>query len=283
MSSEIPGGPFAKSSVSVVIRNRNEAEYLGHVLFALANQSQKPAEIILVDNESSDSSIAVANEYGAQVVPLSRSEFTYGRALNIGIAASKGDIILLLSAHSLPIGPGFIGDGVRSLLECDAAAVCCRNIRFIDSNYKWSERHIMEWPITWAAIWDHTIESRGAFLRRSVWEGIRFREDLEASEDRQWSFDVLKAGNKIASSDAFYWYMRRQSMLDGIKVYQREMTAMYRIGGDIGHYSSRECAKNAFIAWKSAVRNTVDGLLRYAVFKTIPFWASRPPRKGSLR
>src|SRR5579863_452148 len=118
--------------VSAVIRNRNEAHHMAHVLTALAHQSEPLHEVVVVDNESSDSSIALAERFGARIVKISRSEFTYGRALNVGIAASSGDAILILSAHSLPIGPHFVCDAVSSLDRTGAAAVRCRDIRVMD-------------------------------------------------------------------------------------------------------------------------------------------------------
>jgi rhamnosyltransferase len=270
-------------SVAVVIRNRNESQYLEPVLAALRAQTYQPQEIIVVDNESTDASVAVANAHSAKIVPISRAEFTYGRAINVGIAACRADTVLLLSAHCLPLGSGFISDAVNALVESGAAAVCCRSVRQIDNHSTWADRHIVKGEATWPEIWNHTIESRAALLRREVWEKIRFREDLESSEDRQWSREVLAAGYSIATSGAFYWYMRRTTLIGGVREFQRAMTSMYRLGGDIGSFSMGTVAGKTLHAWKNAVRSTLDSLLRYAVFKAVPYLASRRPKDGSLR
>ena len=50
--------------ISVVVPVRNEAATLPELLAALIRQSITPAEIVLVDTGSTDSSIAIAQEWG---------------------------------------------------------------------------------------------------------------------------------------------------------------------------------------------------------------------------
>jgi rhamnosyltransferase len=90
---------------SVVIRNRNEREYLERLLRVLSLQTVRP-EIVMVDNESTDGSAEVAAASGSKLIHIAKSEFTYGRAINIGVAAAAADIVILLSSHSLPATGG---------------------------------------------------------------------------------------------------------------------------------------------------------------------------------
>lgn len=55
--------------VSVVIPCLNDAAALETCLSSLARQSLQPFEIVVVDNNSTDSSAAVARRFGARVVP----------------------------------------------------------------------------------------------------------------------------------------------------------------------------------------------------------------------
>jgi GT2 family glycosyltransferase len=48
--------------ISVVIRNRNDGAHLRHVLRALSLQDT-PAQVILVDNVSTDDSVRVTREF----------------------------------------------------------------------------------------------------------------------------------------------------------------------------------------------------------------------------
>ena len=87
--------------VSVFIRVRDEAAALQEVMRALAEQIiDATIEIVVLDNESDDESAQVALAAGARVFSLPRQYFGYGRALNLGAAVCRGEIIVLLSAHS---------------------------------------------------------------------------------------------------------------------------------------------------------------------------------------
>ena len=60
-----------RASVSIVVIGRNEGERLERCLGAVrAAQGCEQAELIYVDSNSSDNSIAVAQGWGAQVIEL---------------------------------------------------------------------------------------------------------------------------------------------------------------------------------------------------------------------
>ena len=49
--------------VSIIIRTKNEERWIDHCLSAIATQSIKDYEIILVDNNSDDNSVKIAKKY----------------------------------------------------------------------------------------------------------------------------------------------------------------------------------------------------------------------------
>ena len=83
----------------VVIRCRNEIEWLPRVISSLNNQSIKPSKIILVDNSSDDGSAEFAKKKHCAVVKYDKDEFNYSYALNLGIKETCAEEILILSAH----------------------------------------------------------------------------------------------------------------------------------------------------------------------------------------
>src|SRR5437773_12490978 len=95
--------------LSILIRNLNEAKCLSATLFAL--QKQKVSfeyEIIVIDNESEDDSVTIAEEMNSKVFSLKRNKFTYGHALNYGISKCRGEIILILSSHVILLNEFFL-------------------------------------------------------------------------------------------------------------------------------------------------------------------------------
>lgn len=85
--------------VSVVIPNYNGEKYLKKCLETLMEQSLKPEEIIIVDNNSSDGSIELINTYFRDKVTLIRLEENTGFsvAVNVGIKHNKSEFVALLN------------------------------------------------------------------------------------------------------------------------------------------------------------------------------------------
>ena len=85
---------------SVIIRCYNEADHIGKLLHGLSQQSMQNFEIILVDSGSTDGTIEIAEEYGVdEIVYIDPEDFSFGRALNYGCEAARGDICVFASAH----------------------------------------------------------------------------------------------------------------------------------------------------------------------------------------
>lgn len=81
-----------KLTVSIVIPVYNEAWYLSDCLDAIARQTKKPDEVIVVDNNSTDGSADVAKKYDF-VKLLREPKQGIIHARSRGFNAAKGDII----------------------------------------------------------------------------------------------------------------------------------------------------------------------------------------------
>ncbi len=88
------------ATVSVVIPVKDDSAELARCLRALALQTRRPDEIIVVDNGSTDASATVARDGGARVVRCDRAGIP--AASSTGYDAASGDLILRLDADCLP-------------------------------------------------------------------------------------------------------------------------------------------------------------------------------------
>jgi glycosyltransferase involved in cell wall biosynthesis len=91
--------------VSVLIPARNEESTLPNLLTALKQQTFKPYEIIVIDDQSADATPQIAEQAGVKVVqtsPLPTGWTGKNWALKTGYAASSGDILVFLDADTEP-------------------------------------------------------------------------------------------------------------------------------------------------------------------------------------
>lgn len=86
--------------VSVVIPVYNEEKYIKNCLDSLMKQEEKPDEIIVVDNNSTDNTVNIVNQYKNIKVIRERKQGIIA-ARNAGFDHSQGDIIARCDADSI--------------------------------------------------------------------------------------------------------------------------------------------------------------------------------------
>ncbi len=120
--------PAVRTSVSVIIPCYNEERFIGKALENLADQySCEDYELIVVDGMSDDGTRAVVEQFRGlhphlSIKLLNNPARNIPSALNLGIAAARGEIIARMDAHAAP-SPGYVRRCVAVLSESDAAVV----------------------------------------------------------------------------------------------------------------------------------------------------------------
>jgi rhamnosyltransferase len=266
--------------ISVVIRNLNEAASLRKVLAALRSQNCAPAEIIVVDNESTDNSRDVAAEFDARVVSLPRNAFTYGRALNVGIREASQPFVLNLSAHSVPLGRTFIEDVLEPFSDPKVGAVTCRNVAKKEDLADWPAPRRLNGAVEWNTLFSQGLVNSAAAIRRDLWLRFPFDEDLPFSEDALWSRKVLSAGKEIGTSAAMYVYLRDYKFVEIMRRRDLEGIATYQISGLQPPYSARRFVRAVLVgAPRAALRVIAYECLLYASSLTVSLRAGRKAQK----
>lgn len=128
------GRAISVPRVSVIVPTVNEAKNLPHVLPRI------PAwidEVILVDGNSSDGTVATARELMPDIVVIEQPRLGKGAALAVGFAAARGDILVTLDADG-SADPAEMAGFVGALL---AGADFVKGSRFLQGG----DTHDMEW------------------------------------------------------------------------------------------------------------------------------------------
>ena len=89
-------GAAGADTVSVIVPVHNGAAFLAETLRAVAAQTHAPVELILVDDESTDDSVAVAQASGVPFKLLRQRNAGVSRARNAGLAAAQGAYVCFL-------------------------------------------------------------------------------------------------------------------------------------------------------------------------------------------
>lgn len=106
------------TTITVIVPAYNAAGTLGPCLASLRRQTVRPAEIIVVDDASTDDTAAVATRYGAKLVRLAANGGP-GVARNAGAAQAAGELLAFTDADCVAPADWL----ARMLAALDAAEV----------------------------------------------------------------------------------------------------------------------------------------------------------------
>ena len=118
--------------ISIIIRTKNEERWIGHCLKSIFNQTIKDFEVILVDNQSTDGTVEKAKKYPIKLVSIDK--YLPGKALNIGINNSCGDILVFISGHCIPEKNDWLEKIISDLAKEDVAGVYGRQVPISSSS-----------------------------------------------------------------------------------------------------------------------------------------------------
>jgi GT2 family glycosyltransferase len=116
----------------VVVDNFNYADYLGDAINSALQQLWAVVEVVVVDDGSTDRSLAVARAYGDQVVLLEKRNGGQASAFNAGFAHCSGDYVVFLDSDDV-LHPEHAGNVVRLLEAHPDAAFAQFRLRVVDS------------------------------------------------------------------------------------------------------------------------------------------------------
>jgi rhamnosyltransferase len=266
---------------SIVVRAYNESKHLGRLLEGIGHQTIRDAEVIVVDSGSTDSTVELAQQYGASVVHIPPSEFSFGRSLNLGLQAASREYVVIASAHVHPVYPDWLAC-LLSPFQDDRIGVVYGKQRGPGAS-KFSEQRMFQ---QWFPEADATRQSSpfcnnaNAAIRRSLWLEHPYDETLTGLEDIAWAKWVQEHGYHVSyAAHAEIIHTHSETPSGVYDRYCREAMAFKRIFTE-SHFSIYDCARlivsNVLSDSLDAVRR--GRLLQSAVsilwFRSMQFWGT---------
>jgi glycosyltransferase involved in cell wall biosynthesis len=117
--------------VSILINNHNYGRYLRACIASALEQSYRSVEVVVVDDGSTDDSVAIIRSYGTDVVVVCQENGGQASAFNAGFAASRGEIVCLLDSDDMFL-PGKARTVVDLLSSQAEAGWCFHDLQSID-------------------------------------------------------------------------------------------------------------------------------------------------------
>ena len=218
--------------LSIIIRSFNEERHIGRLLDGIAKQVTSFAyEVIVVDSGSTDATVYIAKKLGAQIVAITPESFSFGRALNIGCDAAKGEILLFASAHVYPVYTDWLENIVKPFENSQTALVYGRQTgneltRFSELRVfsKWfpaKSNYQQETPFC---------NNANCAIRKELWKQQVFDESLTGLEDLDWAKRIMNKGFSIAyEAEAIIVHVHEETFQKIKTRYQREAIALKQI------------------------------------------------------
>jgi len=214
-------------TVSLVIRCFNEEAHIGRLLTGVVRQTRVPEQIIVVDSGSTDATLAIASTFPVEIVTIAPEDFSFGRALNLGLAAARTDLAVLASAHVYPLYDTWVERLIAPFAMPEIAVTYGR--QQTPPRGRFSERQLMaQWfPARSVERQRHPFcNNANAAIRRRVWIEQPYAEELTGLEDLDWAKRALANGHHVSYvAEAPVAHAHDESFAQVVNRYRREAIA----------------------------------------------------------
>ena len=225
-----------EARITLIIRCHNEEAHIGRLLTGALHQTRVPDEIILVDSGSTDATVSIASAFPTTIITIPPEDFSFGRALNVGLAASDGDFAVFASAHVYPVYDSWIEQLVAPFREERIALTYGRQQAPPDGRF--SEQQLLtRWfpSRSVARQRDPFCNNANAAIRRSVWETLPYDEQLTGLEDLDWAKRALDLGHELSYvAEAPVIHVHDETFSQVVNRYRREAIAHKQIYAEHG-------------------------------------------------
>jgi glycosyltransferase involved in cell wall biosynthesis len=184
--------------ISIILRNRNEGEYIGFAIQSCLDHFDKP-EIIVVDNGSSDDSLQTVNLFKdrTKIKVVSINDYSPGKSINLGVESASNDLILVLSAHSqiTKMNISKVIEALKDNVAIFGNQTPIYKGKKITKRYIWSHFKNSIIKDMYSEIEDrHFLHNAFCFYDKTFLMRNPFDETLSGKEDRYWARDMINQG-----------------------------------------------------------------------------------------
>jgi rhamnosyltransferase len=191
-----------------------------------------------VDSGSTDGTLDIAQKHNCRITHIKKSEFTFGRSLNVGCKFAKGDFLVFVSGHCIPASQDWLDELCKPLVEKQVAYSYGRQIGRDTTKYS-ETKHFDKWFPEYSKVPQEGFfcNNANAAVTRDAWNKFGFNEELTGLEDMYLAKQLVESGDKIAYvSTAPVYHIHDESWGKLRTRYEREAYALQKIMPEV-HFS----------------------------------------------
>lgn len=181
----------------IIMRSYNDMPLIADTL-AMVSRQTIPFDLISLDNESTDGTIREIEKYADRIVNVPKGTYVPGRVLNQGMEISHGEFVVFLNSDCTPqnkwwlknLLAGFTDDNVAAVFGRQIPRPDCHPIFAKDTEDTFGDGSRQKY-------WRHCFSMASSAIRRSVWEKMKFDEEVRYSEDIDWTWRARQNGYEI--------------------------------------------------------------------------------------
>ena len=194
--------------ISIVVLTKNEAQNINACLKAVYSQKVVDSfEVVLVDSGSTDKTLEIARRFPVRIVEIPPENFHHAGTRNFAASLTKGEILVFLVADATPVSESWLSSLTANFEDAGVGAVYGRQLPKPGSSLEredalgtlYGEQRIVKDPAHRNGLGYrfYHFSNVNAAIRRSVWEAVRFPENLRVFEDMGIAKRILDEGWKI--------------------------------------------------------------------------------------
>ena len=199
--------------ISIVIRSKNESRWIGHCIQSCLDHIDCP-EIIIVDNNSSDQTLEIVRHFQhdptlpqskkyTNIKILNISDYTPGKALNLGVKNSTRKNILIISSHCVLTNFNLLNlqEKIEKYSCIYGSQTPFYHGKRIQKRYIWAHFGNQE-VINLFSDYEsrYFMHNALSFFSKNTLLENPFNENLQGKEDRYWAIDMINKGTNILYS-----------------------------------------------------------------------------------
>lgn len=119
--------------VVIAIPTYNGGALWRKVAGKIADNINDNKNVVVIDSQSKDDTVQIAEQYGFETIIIPSSEFNHGSTRNLVVGKIDADIVIFLTQDALPID-GFVDEIVKEFNDIEVAAVYGRQLPHVDAN-----------------------------------------------------------------------------------------------------------------------------------------------------